>query len=186
MDWDFGAKQFLEYTDSNNDTKFLYVPVAGNRLIEISENIQGDFGSAITTNYVSGRMSLSKYWKDFIKLNRVYIKLGNPRGTINFEVSGSQKNKPLSTLASKSIVPTSSNTGMGFDLMGNVQMGDSSGTPSTFSDTSDPRYLKIRKKLRDIRLRVYSNTYDTDYVLQSFIIEGNQIKINPSSSWKLS
>ena len=45
IDWSFGAKQFLEYTDTNGVTHFLYVPILGNKLIEISENIAGDLGS---------------------------------------------------------------------------------------------------------------------------------------------
>lgn len=185
VDWSFGVKQFLEYTDTSGNTHLLYVPYTGNKLIEISENIAGDLGSAFNTDYTSGRIPLAKLWKDFVKIKNVYIKLGSPRGTINFEVSGSAKNSPFSSLASKTISPTSSNTGIGYDLMGNVQMGDTLGTPSTFSDTSDPRYVKIRKKLRDIQLRVTSDSYNTDYVLQGFIIEGNQLKINPPSSWRL-
>ena len=185
VDWSFGVKQFLEYTDTSKKTHFLYVPLSGTQLVEMSENIAGDFGAAFTTNYVSGRMPTNKLWKDFLKVSKVFIKLGQPRGTINFEVSGSQKNSPLSTLASAAISPASSSTGMGFDLMGAVMMGDTLGVPSTFSDSSDPRYLKIRKKLRDIQLRVYSNTYNTDFTMQGFLIEGTQIKISPPSAWKL-
>ena len=185
VDWTIGAKQFLEYTDTDGTTHLLYVPLSGSKLIEISEYIAGDLGEAFSTEYKSGRMPVSKLWKDFIKVNKVFIKLGNPRGTINFEISGTEKNKPFESIAVKTISPAASNTGMGYDLMGDVQMGDSEATPNTFADSSDPRFAKIRKKMRDIQLRVYSDTYDTDYILQGFIIEGRQISTTPPSSWKL-
>ena len=185
VDWSIGCKQFLEYTDTSKKTHFLYVPVSGSRLIEINENFQGDLGVAFNTEYKSGRLPLDKYWKNFLKVNKVYIKLGNPRGSINFEVSGTEKNSPFTSLKTATITSLVSNTGMGFDLMGDVQMGDSDGAPSSFSDSSDPHFVKVRKKLRDIQLRITTTNYDSDYVLQSFIIEGNKIGVNPPSSWKI-
>lgn len=185
VSWNFGVKQFLEYTDTNGDTHFLYVPVGGSQLVEMSENISGDFGSAFSTQYVSGRIPLSKLWKDFVRVKKVYIKLGNPRGAINFEVAGTQKNTAFSSLGTATITNATSNSGLGWDLMGETQMGDTGGTPETFSDSSDPHFLKIRKKLRDIQLSVSSSSYDTDYVLQGFIVEGKVIRSTPSSSWKL-
>ena len=185
IDWSFGAKQFLEYTDTNGVTHFLYVPILGNKLIEISENIAGDLGSAFETSFETGRISVSKEWKDFVKVQRVYIKLGNPRGTINLEVSGSQKSKGFSTVASKQIVPSSSQTGMGFDLMGDFLMGDTDGVPDTFSDSADIRYLKVNKKVRDVKIKVTSNTVDSDYVIHGFIITGKPVSTRSPNTWKL-
>jgi hypothetical protein len=185
IDWSLGAKQFLEYTDSAGRTKFLYVPVSGNKLIELSENIGGDLGVAFETSFETGRIALSKEWKDFVKVNKVYIKLGNPRGNINLEVSGTQKNKGFTTIKSKAIVPLSSQTGMGFDLMGDCLMGDTEGVPDTYSDSADIRYLKVNKKIRDIKLKVTSNTYDTDYVIHGFIIDGKPIRTRSPNTWKL-
>lgn len=185
VEWTIGAKQFLEYTDTSKNNHLLYVPVSGTQLIELSENISGDLGVAFSTDYTSGRMPLQKLWKDFIKVNKVYLKLGNPRGTISFEVSGTEKNNPFSSLSTATITSVVSNTGIGFDLMGNVKMGDTLGTPSTFSDSATPYYLKIRKKLRDIQLRLTTTGYDADYTLQGFIIEGNAIKVKAPSGWAL-
>lgn len=185
IDWSFGAKQFLEYTDTNGVTHFLYVPILGNKLIEISENIAGDLGSAFETSFETGRISVSKEWKDFVKVQRLYIKLGNPRGTINLEVSGSQKSKGFSTVASKQIVPSSSQTGMGFDLMGDFLMGDTDGVPDTFSDSADIRYLKVNKKVRDVKIKVTSNTVDSDYVIHGFIITGKPVSTRSPNTWKL-
>jgi hypothetical protein len=186
VDWSIGAKQFLEYTDTGGVTHFLYVPVSGTKLIELSPNIQGDLGEAFSTTYTSGRWPLRQLWKDFLKLKKVYVKLGNPRGSVNFEVLGSTKSEGFSSAGTATITSQYALTGMGFDLMGNVKMGDTLGVPTTFSDSSDPRYIKLNKKLRDIQLRLTTNSIDADYTLQSFIFEGNELKTNPPSGWKLS
>jgi len=185
VDWSIGAKQFVEYTDTLGVTHFMYVPLSGAAMIELSPNIQGDLGVAFATTYTSGRWPLQKLWKDFLKLKKVYVKLGNPRGAINFEVLGSGKNAGFRSVGSATITPQYSMTGMGFDIMGDVLMGSTGGTPTTFSDSSDPRYIKINKKLRDIQLRLTTNSLDADYTLQSFIFEGNSLRINPPSAWSI-
>lgn len=185
VDWSIGAKQFLQYTDSSGNTHLLYVPINGKQLIEFSEDFQGDLGVAFNTIYTSGRWALSKLWKDFLKLKKVFIKLGNPRGAINFEISGSTKNGGFTSIGSSTITSRYSMTGMGYDLMGDVLMGDSIGYPTSFSDSADPRYIKVNKKLRDIQLRLTTNSIDADYTLQSFIFDGLQLNTNPPSSWKI-
>jgi hypothetical protein len=88
-------------------------------------------------------------------------------------------------LASKTITPTYSNAGLGYDRLGDVELGDSDGTTDLYSDSSDLRYVNIRKKLRDIQLRITSSTIDTDYTLQGFIIEGTKLETSPPRSWKV-
>lgn len=185
VDWSIGAKQFLEYTDTGGTTHFLYIHSTETKLIEISENIQGDLGSAFSTTYASGRIPLAKLWKDFVKVNKVYFKLGNPRGSINISVSGTEKNDPFSSLGAATITTSTSNSGLGWDLMGNTLMGDTAGTPETFTDSASPYYLNVRKKLRDIKFGITTNSNNVDYILQGIIVEGNLIKVNPPSSWKL-
>lgn len=185
VEWTIGAKQFFEYTDTSGVSHLLYVPLTGNKLIEIGENIAGDLGVAFTTDYTSGRLPINKLWKDFSRISKVFVKLGTPRGAINFEVSGTQKTDGFRSLASKTITPTYSNAGLGYDRLGDVELGDSDGTTDLYSDSSDLRYVNIRKKLRDIQLRITSSTIDTDYTLQGFIIEGTKLETSPPRSWKV-
>ena len=185
VDWSIGARQFLQYTDTSGNTHLLYVPTSGTQLIEISEDIAGDLGVAFDTSFMTGRISLEKFWKDFIKVNKVFIRLGSPRGAINFEVLGSGKNTPFSGVASKTITPSYSMTGMGYDIMGDVLMGSTNGAPSFFSDSSDKRYLKVKKKLADIQFRITTDSMDADYTLLGIIVEGNRLAVKPPSAWKL-
>ncbi len=186
VDWTFGARQFFEYTDSNGRSRLLYVPVSGKRLIEISENIQGDLGSNFPTDYTGPRMSVdNKMWNKFARIKRVYIKLGSPRGQINFEVSGTERNKPFRAVASKTITPSYALTGTGYDPTGTVLTGSTEGSPKLFSDKADIRYVDVRKKVRDIQLRVTSNSVDSEYTILGFIIEGNKTRTRPPRHWKV-
>lgn len=184
VEWTIGAKQFLEYTDTTGTTHFLYVPLTGNKLIEIGENIQGDLGVTFTTDYTSGRYPLDKLWKEFARVDKVFIKLGNPRGVLNFEVSGSEKRGGFRGIESATITPQYSLSGLGYDPLGSVQLGDTAGTVSLFSDSADIRYVAVRKKLRDVQFRLTTNTIDADYTLLGIILEGRPLKTNPPRTWK--
>jgi hypothetical protein len=185
VDWSFGVKQFFEYTDTTGVTHFMYVPLTGTKLIEISPNIAGDLGVAFSTEYASGRINTAKLWKDFVKIGKVYIKLGSPNGAINFEVSGTKKTLGFKAIATATISPSTSLTGMGWDPMGSVEMGDTEGAPTTYADSSSPFYVTIRKKLRDFKLRLTTSGIDADYVLQGFVVEGKTLTGRPPSGWKI-
>lgn len=185
LDWTFGVKQFFEYTDSSGRSRLLFVPVSGNRLVEVSENIQGDLGTAFSTDYTGPRMNVDKLWNKFSRVKRVFIKLGSPRGKINFEVSGTERTKPFRAVASKTITPSYALTGLGFDPLGSVLVGDTAGSPKLFSDKSDIRYVDIRRKIRDIQLRVTSDTIDSAYTILGFIFEGYKTKTRPPRQWKV-
>lgn len=186
VEWTIGAKQFFEYTDTTGTTRLLYVPYTGNQLIELGENIQGDQGVAFSTDYTSGRYPLDKLWKEFARVDKVFIKLGNPRGIINFEVSGSEKRGGFRAIESATITSQYSLSGFGYDPMGSVQLGDTAGTVSLFSDSADIRYVAVRKKLRDVQFRLTTNTIDSDYTLLGIILEGRPLKTNPPRAWKSS
>jgi len=186
VDWSIGAKSFFEYTDTSGNSHFMYVPNTGNKLIEISSNIQGDLGSAFPTSYISGRYPLNKIWKDFMKVKKVFIKLGSPRGVVNFTVAGTGRSTPFSSVGTATISSLISMTGMGYDPMGSIEMGDTAGLPTTFADTSDTRYVKIRKKIRDIQFQITTNSLDADYTLLNFLIEGIPLKTKPPTSWRIS
>jgi len=185
VDWSFGTKQFLEYTDTLGVSHLLYVPVSGTRLVELSENIQGDFGAAFETSYLSGRISVDKLWNKFARIKRVFIKLGRPRGSINFEVAGTERTKPFTAVATKTITPAYSLSGHGYDLMGTFLEGTSDVTPSLYSDSADIRYVSIRKKIRDFQLRVTSNSTNSKYTILGFIVEGFATATRPPRAWKV-
>lgn len=185
VDWSIGVEQFGEYTDSSGNTHFLASETGSSRLIEFSSSFKGDKGSAFQTSYVSPLIPVGKNWDNFAKVKKAYVRLGNPVGTINFTISGTQKKSGYSGLATKTITANFSLTGMGWDQMGAVQMGDTLGVPTAFAQASDIRYTKVNKKVRDIQFRVSSNNLETQYTLLGLMAEGNIIESAPPSEWKL-
>lgn len=185
VDWSIGFKQFFEFTDKGGTSHLLAVPEKGNRLIEISDKIRGDMGVPFKCVYMSGRIPIDGDWTRFAKVKKAYIKLGRPRGAINFSVYGTQKKKGYTALASRTITSSLSASGFGWDLLGTNLFGDTSGRPEIFSESSEIKYLKVNKKLRDIQFRVESNSLSSEFTILSLQAKGFKINSGDSSTWKL-
>lgn len=198
VDWNFGAKQFLEYTDSNGNTKLLFIPSSGTRLGEISENILNDYGTAFYQSYISPLIPVSKNKTDIMTLKEAIVELGRPRGSIQFSVLGIGKDDSFATLATKTITDFGSDTGVGTDLAGELypsetQASASGGadawaiylldSPSTFSQSTTKKAIKLRKKVYAIQFKVYSSTADTDYTILSLQAKGTLIPRRLPSNW---
>lgn len=185
VDWTIGFKQFFEYTDSNGNTHLLAIPETGTKLIELSEDFVGDQAVGFRTSYISARIPVRKDWSKFAKIKKAYVKLGRPRGSITFTVLGTDKRRGYATLASKTITSLFSLTGMGWDLMGSVMMGDTAGTPTSFAQTTDIRFMKVNKRVRDIQFQISSDSAETDYTLLGLKADGFELDSSPPSAWKL-
>lgn len=198
VDWNFGAKQFLEYTDTNGNTKLLFIPSSGTRLGEISENILNDYGTAFYQSYISPLIPVSKNKTDIMTLKEAIVELGRPRGSIQFSVLGIGKDDSFATLATKTITDFGSDTGVGTDLAGELypsetQASASGGagawaiylldSPSTFSQSTTKKAIKLRKKVYAIQFKVYSSTADTDYTILSLQAKGTLIPRRLPSNW---
>lgn len=198
VDWNFGAKQFLEYTDSNGNTKLLFIPTSGTKLCEISENLLGDFGAEFYQSYISPLIPVSKTKTDIMNLKEAIVELGRPRGSIQFQVLGMGKDGAFTTLSTKTITNFGSDTGIGIDLPGELypsetQASASGGAdnwaiylldaPSTFSQSTTKKAIKLNKKIYAIQFKVYSNTADTQYTILSLQAKGNLIPRKLPSSW---
>ena len=103
VDWSLGAKQFLEYTDSNGNTHFLYIPSSGKKLIELSENYLNDCGTAFNQSYVSPLLPVSKSKTDLFSLREAIVELGRPRGAIKFQILGIGKDNSFAAWRPKQL-----------------------------------------------------------------------------------
>lgn len=198
IDWSIGAKQFLEYTDTGNITHFLFIPTSGTKLIELSENIANDLGTAFNQSYISPLLPVSKIDTDILNHKHTILKLGRPKGVVNFQILGIGKDGSFATVATKVITNFGSNTGIGTDLFGatyasstnsSARGGAGSWTvyltasPSTFAQAITPAAIKKRSKLYNIQYKVYSTTADTDFSILEIQTEGTLIKRRLPSSW---
>ena len=198
VDWTLGVKQFLEYTDTNGQTHFLFIPSSGTKLVELSENYLNDLGTAFNQSYISGLLPVSDDKTAVMNLKEAIVELGRPQGVVKFSVIGLGKNDTTTTIATKTITNFGSNTGIGSDLASDFfatsTNDNSSGgadawviyftdTPSTFSQATIKGAIKKRKKLYAIQFKVYSTTASTDFTLLSLQAKGRLIPSRIPSAW---
>lgn len=198
VDWSIGAKQFLEYTDSAKNSHFLYVPLTGTKLIEISQNFSNDLGVPFNQSYVSPLLPVSKVKTDILNLRESLVELANPKGSINFQILGVGKDSSFVTIATKTISTFGSNTGVGTDLVGSTVLGETqsnvnkiTGTwtiyllaaPSSYTQAVVKGAIKKRAKVYSLQFRVASTTADTQFVILSLQAKGKLIHKRLPSSW---
>jgi hypothetical protein len=198
VDWSLGAKQFLEYTDNGNVTHFLYIPTSGTKLIELSENIANDLGTAFNQSYISPLLPVSKNKTDILNHKHTILTLGRPKGIVNFEVLGVGKDDSFATISTRTVTDFGSNTGIGTDLFGAVYPSDTNSSvkggsgawaiyltasPSTFAQSKTNVAIKKRAKMYSIQYKVSSTSADTNYSILSLQSKGTIIPRRLPSNW---
>lgn len=198
VDWSIGAKQFLEYTDTNGSSHFLFIPTSGTKLIELNENTLGDLGTAFNQSYISPLLPVSNRKTDILNLKEVVLEVSRPRGVIKFEILGIGKDNTFTTLATKTITNFGANTGVGTDLAGDFFASstndNSSGgagswavyltdSPTTFTQATTKAAIRKRAKLYAIQFKVYSTTAETDYTILSIQAKGRLISRKLPNQW---
>lgn len=182
--WTFGAKQFLEYTDTNDITRFLAVPATGNQLIEIDENVTGDFGEGFVQKYLSPLIPIDE--KDHTtqaKVREVIFELGDVTGEVSVKVIGKKKNKQVSNLASETVSSTVSNSGWGDDSFSDLLFTDTADTPTTFSQSTIKKRVRVNDKLYAWQAEVSSTSANSSWKLLSIQADGFVLKSRSPSSW---
>jgi hypothetical protein len=198
VDWTIGAKQFLEYNDTNGNTHFLYVPTSGNKLIELSPNYLNDLGTVFNQSYLSPLIPISEDKTDVFSLQEAIVELGRPQGSVNFQILGVGKDGAFSTVASTTITSFGSNTGVGTDLVGecyasetnaSVKGGDGAwaiyltDSPSTFAQANTRRGIRKKARLYAIQFKISSSTADTSFSILSIQARGTVISRRMPSNW---
>lgn len=182
--WNIGVKQFLEYTSSDGVVHLLAIPISGNNLIEFSENFVGDSGVASPVSLRSGLVSWDTNHFEFAWVEKVYFELGRPKGNISLNVSGTAVNKNLTSLKSISITDTVSNAGVGSDLVGNFEVGNSNNAPTTYSQASVKKVLYINKPLNNLEWQISSSDPNAAFTLLEVGIVGNILPSGDPSTWR--
>jgi len=182
-DWSIGVSQFGEYTDSSGVTHFL--GAKENMLIEFSENYQGDSGVAFEWKYTSPRLPVNRDWTKFEKIKKAFVRLRNAVGTINFSVLGTGKTRQFESLRSAAISQGSSDTGIGWDPIGTVQIGWTEGTPTAFAVESLIRYFNVNKLVREIQFEVKGSSLESRAAITGVMATGFLLSIAPPSDWKI-
>lgn len=184
--WDQGVSSFFEYTEnSTGDSKshFLCVPVSGNKLWEISENFEGDFGQPFYQGYISPLLAVSGDKTDVLKTKESIIELGRPKGTVTYEILGLEAKKGFSSLSSRVITSAISNSGVGTDMASDFFASDSNNIPTVFTQATVKKALKVRKRVYAIQHKVYSTSANTKFTILSLQTKGRLLSRRTPSSW---
>ena len=184
--WSRGVKRFFEYTENKTGdgrTHFLALPVSGNRLWEISENFEGDFGQPFYQGYLSPLIPVSTDKTNVLKLKESLVELGRPKGTLTYELLGLEAKKGFSTLSSRTITSSVSNSGMSTDFYSDCLMSDTTDAPSSFSQASVKKAIKIRKRVYAIQHKVYSQQANTKFQILYFQTKGRLLNKRTPSAW---
>lgn len=187
FDWNVAIKQFLEYRDTSGNIHFLGVPSSGTKLLEISENYYGDQGSAYTARYRSGLMPAVPGNRDgWAQYYRVFFEFTNLVGTVTISVLGTGKRRSYQTIASETFSGTTSNAGIGALKLSNNKLSETTPAPTTFSQASQKKFIKVNKLLNNIQYQVESANNNSKWTLLSVRAEGYEVPTSPPSDWKAS
>lgn len=182
-DWSVGVSQFGEFTDSSGVTHFL--GISSNKLIRFSENIPGDEGVAFPWRYTSPQFPVAKAWDQFGLIRKASLKLRNVAGQVNFSLRGTGKTQSFSSLASATISAGISQTGIGWDMMAEFQLGDTNGHPTVFSEDTLIRYLTARALVRDVQVSVSGDSISDRAIILGIKVDGFNSNIQGPLNWGL-
>ncbi len=182
--WTIGVSQFGQFTTTDNITHFL--GSNGTKLIEFSSAYLDDDGTAFSWRYVSPQIPISPDWTQHGKIKKAYIRLRNLQGSVQFQFSGTRKTKSFSALAAATISQGSSDTGIGWDPIGSVAIGNTTGKPTTFAVESLIKFIKVNKLLRDIQFTISGSSSNDRCTITGLMAKGFLISAGDPSTWKLS
>lgn len=198
VDWSFGAKQFLEYTDTTGKSHLLYIPLSGNKLVEISQNYLNDLGTAFNQSYISPLLPVANDKSYVMKLREAVVTLGRPRGSVKFQIMGIGKDNNFASIATKTITNFGSNTGVGTDAPGAFYASSTNASakkvdgvwtiyliasPSSYQQAFTRAAIKKNKQIYAIQFKVYSTTADTSFSILNIQAKGLLLRKKIPSSW---
>lgn len=184
LHWTIGVKQFFEYTDSNGIIHLLAVPVSGDKIIEFTQNVSGDSGEAFTTNLESGLIHFDENHATFAYIQKVYVEVADPRGTVDFTISGTRKGRSFRSLGNIEITSETSGSGLSTDLLSDFLLSDSNNLPVTFSQSSVKKYIKVNKLLNNLKYQFSSSEINTEFTPMQIIIKGVLIPTSDPSDYR--
>lgn len=182
--WTFGVRGFLEYTDNSGNIYFLCIPTSGNKLVEISENFSSDFGQNISTSFLSGLIPIDRDKYVSAKIQEVLVDLGRPKGSIKFEVLGMSAKKGFQMSASREITDTLQAGEFWTGSLGEITLMDEEDAPTTFSQASLRKVLRIKKEINAIQFHISSSSANTEYTILSIQAKGKIKNRKTPSNWR--
>ena len=186
--FNFGVQQFIRYTDNSGNLHLLAIPTnptAGNYIIELNVNFQGDNGAAFTSHLQTGLNHVTPDHVQWAFIRYIYFEFGSPQGNVTLLFSGTQKNTPLSQIESIPITLGDSASNVGFDsfAFSREPFSYASVNPQASTQLSVKQRVRISKLLNNWEAEVYSSTIGSKWTLNQIIVLGPLVPTADPSSW---
>lgn len=186
--FDIGFQKFLKYTDTHMAQHLLALKPGDSQLSEISQNIQGDYGVALSTSLLTGLYQTEKDRFDFQFVEEMEFEFSNPQGVINIELLGidhAQGFISVKTVAFQNVTVVV-NAGWDTFAWDTTNWDDTSVVPTTVSESSTKRYTTVQSELNAIQWHIYTNSLDSRYVLRTLQTWGTDSEDAHPSNWRVS
>lgn len=186
-----GFHKFLAYTEAGEAgaRKLLALKPGDNRLSEISEAIKGDYGVPFRVDILTGIYSVSKNRFEFQFTEEAELELSNVAGQVNFEILGEERKRGYRVVKQKGYNFTTTNdlTGGGWDNVewDETNWDDTSDVPNVVSDVSKKKYFTVQKEMNSIQWRVYTQSLDARFVIQTLQTWGTVTQAGKPTGWRI-
>ncbi len=169
-----GFSKFLRYVDTNKVQRLLCLKPGDNRLSEINDGIQGDYGVAFMTSVKTGLLSTTQNRAEFQFIEQAEIELSNPQGTITVELLGVERSQGFTSNKTATIAPSASPYGWDSFFWDSTFWDDTTFVADTYAESSVWRYFTIQKELRSVQWRITTNSLDAYYRLRTLQTWGTE------------
>ena len=184
-----GFSKFLPYTDTNGARRLLALKPGDNRLSEISESIKGDYGVPFRVDILTGIYSVSRNRFEFQFSEEAELELSNVQGPINFEILGEERKRGYRVVKQKSFNFTtdanSADSGWDNTQWDEAAWDDTSNVPNVVSDISKKKYFTVQKEMNSIQWRVYTQSLDAKFVIQTLQTWGTVTQAGKPTGWRI-
>lgn len=156
----FNAMDMLQYIDSSNNQVLVFLDDGGTQVYQRTVGTYNDNGAAIEAYVVSkaqdvGNPDITKFWVD---IRPIFRRLN---GQVTFTVYQDD-----GTQVGTATLGTTSNRGMGLNMLGSFILGTDGETAEIEQSFSDaPLSIGLNLDSRTIQYRVYNNQVNENFVL---------------------
>lgn len=183
--FDFGVNQFVRYTDNNQVTHLLAVPLNGNYLLELNENFTNDNNVPFESLLQTGLVHVSQDHIQFAHITYCYYEFGHPQGNINMIISGTPHDLPLQQLEDVTVPTGSTESNVGFSsfAFSEVPFSYAAISPTITTDISVKERIRINQLLNNWEAQVTSQDSNDKWTLNQFVIVGQMVPVADPNPW---
>lgn len=187
-----GFRKFLRYvaTDAtgNKVPKLLCLKEGDNRLSEIGESIQGDYGVPFISDLITGLYPTMRNRFEHQFTEEAEFELSGASGKLTVELLGNDRTKGYKTMKSLNVIFSTKLSTTGWDTAAwDTSNWDNTTVtlPATAVDSSTKKYFTVQRELNAVQWRVTTEALDARYVLRTLQTWGTPTEGGKPSGWRV-